>query len=176
MVLSGGKSSRMGQDKSCLVLGDHTMLEKSVGLLKQLELDDVFVSGNQYDIPDIQANKGPVGGLYSAIKKLGLTEGDSIIVVPNDMPLMKKDVIELLIIESDKHKCTVVYQDQPMPLCLYISAKLVKRMQEITSSSGMSIRYLIEADKVKSLQSSSSLVFSNVNTPEELESTKKHFQ
>ena len=135
LALSGGKSSRMGKDKSAITVGSSTMLERSITLLNGLDLDKVVVSGLNFDIPDIFPDKGPVGGIYSAIQSLSLKAGD-------------------------KH---------PMPLCLFLSEAVLTRISLLESAAGMSIRYLIEADRVEELAVDSHAVFSNVNTPQELE-------
>lgn len=169
LVLSGGKSSRMGKDKSSMTVGKTTMLEHSIGILKSLNLDKVVVSGAEFDIPDIFTDKGPVGGIFSAIQHLSLTIGDSLLIVPNDMPLLRSDLLLKLMQQSLIHKCTCLYKQHPMPLSLYISEGILARLELLENTAGMSIRYLIQADKVVELAVESGDVFSNVNTPQELE-------
>jgi molybdopterin-guanine dinucleotide biosynthesis protein A len=169
LVLSGGKSSRMGRDKSAMTIGTETMLQRSVAVMNSLNLDRVVVSGAEFDIPDIFPEKGPVGGIYSAIQYLSLNVGDIVLIIPNDMPLLSSDILLKLVQQSQVQKCTFIYKQHPMPLSLYISTSILTRLQLLEGATGMSIKYLIEADRVEELAVSSQDVFSNVNTPQELE-------
>lgn len=145
------------------------MLERSITLLNSLDLDKVVVSGLNFDIPDIFPDKGPVGGIYSAIKYLSLKAGDIVLIIPNDMPLLRSEVLLALLEHSVSKQCTCIYSEHPMPLCLFLSEAVLARMSLLESAAGMSIRYLIEADRVVELAVDSHAVFSNVNTPQELE-------
>jgi molybdopterin-guanine dinucleotide biosynthesis protein A len=169
LALSGGKSSRMGKDKSAITVGSSTMLERSITLLNALDLDKVVVSGLNFDIPDIFPDKGPVGGIYSAIQSLLLKAGDIVLIIPNDMPLLRSEVLLALLEHSVSQQCTCIYNEHPMPLCLFLSEAVLTRISLLESAAGMSIRYLIEADRVEELAVDSHAVFSNVNTPQELE-------
>ncbi|MFT5712006.1 MAG: molybdopterin-guanine dinucleotide biosynthesis protein A [Glaciecola sp.] len=176
LVLSGGKSSRMGKDKSALKVGKGTMLEHSIDMLNAVNLDKVVVSGADFDIPDLLPNKGPVGGIYSAVQHLSLSTGDIILVIPNDMPLLRPDLLQRLMQQSVIHQCTFTYKNHPMPLSLFISEGILERLQSLGNSAGMSIRYLIQADKVEELSVESQDVFSNVNTPQELEEAVQNYK
>jgi molybdopterin-guanine dinucleotide biosynthesis protein A len=169
LVLSGGKSSRMGKDKAAVEIGGSTMLEHSMSLLNSLVLDKVVLSGSADGYPDIFPDKGPVGGIYSAIVNLSLKEGDLVLIIPNDMPLMRSNVLSQLLEQSLNHQCTYIFKRHPMPLCLYISENVLAQCQLLESVKGMSIKQLIEADKVGELAVKDDSVFINVNTPQELE-------
>lgn len=169
LALSGGKSSRMGKDKSSITVGSSTMLERSLTLLNSLDLDKVVISGLNFGIPDIFPDKGPVGGIYSVIQHLSLKAGDIVLIIPNDMPLLRSEVLLALLEHSISQQCTCIYNKHPMPLCLFLSEAVLTRISLLESAAGMSIRYLIEADRVVELAVASHAVFSNVNTPEELE-------
>jgi molybdopterin-guanine dinucleotide biosynthesis protein A len=54
-----------------------------------------------------------------------------------------------------------------MPVCLFIKKNLLVRLKEIEQAEGMSLRYLVEADRVLQLKPSSIKAFINVNTPED---------
>jgi len=159
----------MGKDKSLMTVGSATMLEHSVALLNSLNLNKVVISGLKFDIPDIFPDKGPVGGIYSAIQHLSLKVGDIILIIPNDMPLLRSELLLALLEQSTKHQCTCIYQQYPMPLSLFISEAVLARVTQLKSAGGMSIRYMIEADRVEVLSVVSHVEFSNVNTPQELE-------
>jgi molybdopterin-guanine dinucleotide biosynthesis protein A len=159
----------MGKDKAALQVGSSTMLEHSMRLLESLGLDNVVLSGSAKGYPDIYPDKGPVGGIYSAIVNLSLKVGDLVLIIPNDMPLMRSNVLSQLLEQSLNHQCTFIFKRHPMPLSLYISENVLAQCQLLESAKGMSIKQLIEADKVGELAVQDESVFTNVNTPQELE-------
>lgn len=176
IALSGGKSSRMGRQKSSIRVGDATMLEHSVTLLNKLNLDSVVISGAQSGIPDLYENKGPVGGIYAVVTSLSLSVGDIVLILPNDMPLMRSDVLSPLLAVSKKHQCSCIYEHHPMPLCLYLSKAVMTQFEALENAKGMSIRQLINVDSVQQLKAESEQVFANVNTPQELEDAMLIYQ
>jgi molybdopterin-guanine dinucleotide biosynthesis protein A len=176
IALSGGKSSRMGRQKSSITVGDSTMLAHSVDLLNACNLDSVVLSGSESGIPDVFPNKGPVGGIHAVVVELSLKVGDILLILPNDMPLMRSDVLLQLLSHTETQQCTSIYENHPMPLCLYLSANVMAQFTQLESAKGMSIRHLIKVDKVALLQASNEQVFSNVNTPQELEDAVLNYQ
>ena len=159
----------MGKDKAELQVGSSTMLEHSVSLLQSLNLDDVVISGSEKGCSDIYPSRGPVGGIYSTIVNMSLQVGDFVLIIPNDMPLMRSNVLSQLLEQSLNHRCTFIFKRHPMPLSLYISESILAQCQLLERLEGMSIKQLIEVDKVGELAVLDESVFTNVNTPQELE-------
>jgi len=76
IVLAGGKSRRMGKDKSLLEFYGKTLLQRIIDEQKKL-LEEVYVIGkgtenftNAIGIFDKIENKGPFGGLYTALSEI----------------------------------------------------------------------------------------------------------
>jgi molybdopterin-guanine dinucleotide biosynthesis protein A len=77
VILAGGKSSRMGENKAFLMLDKQTFIER---ILSQLtHFSEVLISAASgmtelyapFDVPvieDLYAERGPIGGLYTALK------------------------------------------------------------------------------------------------------------
>jgi len=77
IILCGGKSSRMLTNKALLKLNDKTVIEIVLSEMKNV-FDKVILSANECDdfsflnipvIKDIQVNRGPLSGIYSALKE-----------------------------------------------------------------------------------------------------------
>ena len=74
IVLAGGKSSRMGENKALLTFEGEPLLARIGNCLEDLG-HEVYIAGKkaEYDvfpypqIADIYPNKGPLGGIYSAL-------------------------------------------------------------------------------------------------------------
>ena len=70
LLLAGGKSSRMGQDKRFLVFQGQTLVERSLALLQNTGSDQLLISGElagYKSIPDLLPDSGPLGGLHAAL-------------------------------------------------------------------------------------------------------------
>lgn len=85
VVLAGGLSSRMGENKAHLQHKHSNMLTFSQKLLQDSGIEQVVVSGNEFQVPDIVKNMGPLGGIYSILQRY---QPKSILVLPVDLPLM----------------------------------------------------------------------------------------
>ena len=92
LILNGGRSSRMGQDKATLSLHGETLLQRTQRMLALAGAAEVRVSGPD-DIPDTTPGQGPLGALASALAALGDVD---LLVVPVDMPLLSANDLRLL--------------------------------------------------------------------------------
>ncbi len=131
LVLMGGKSSRMGKNKSTLVYNSSNITQKEfVYNLLQKFCDNVFLSvENNYTqidsnfnyIIDQKNQAGPMVGLLSAFKKI---TNQAWLVCPIDMPNVTYEVLNYLIVNRALEKdCTCFLNketNQPEPLlCIY---------------------------------------------------------
>lgn len=102
IILAGGKSSRMGSDKSLLKLGEKTLIEHVADSLRPY-VDSVLIVTNDQEkykflknvrfVPDIEENQGPFIGLIS-----GISASETIwsFVTSCDMPLIDGNIINYL--------------------------------------------------------------------------------
>jgi len=101
IILAGGKSSRMGRDKSLVEFDGEPLLARAVRVLGEL-FDEVVVVTNQ-DIP-IELNgagvvhddvpyQGPLGGISAGLKA---SSHENNFVIAVDMPFISADVVEYL--------------------------------------------------------------------------------
>ena len=92
IVLAGGLSRRMGQNKAELRLNGKTFLELQVDKLRALGIEDVMLSGTDCPslpgtraIPDEYTGRGPLGGLHACLKA---ARNPVCLVVSVDVPLV----------------------------------------------------------------------------------------
>ena len=123
IVLAGGRSRRMGTDKSVLKVNNKTLIEYSIDALRPLCSKVVIISNNRvYDYtgcevwPDEIAGQAPMIGLWSALKR-SVTEFN--LVLSCDMPLINTGVLACLLANSEKHDITLPVHDNGLiePLC-----------------------------------------------------------
>ncbi|MBA6365296.1 NTP transferase domain-containing protein, partial [Colwellia sp. BRX8-8] len=129
VVLAGGKSSRMGSNKALLmrnktaVNGKENMLSFSKNLLKNIGINNIVVSGNidgadvnsENFVTDQFAELGPMGGIYSVIKKY---QPKSLLILPVDLPLMTKETLAQLKIKGELAQKACFFSDHFLPLYL----------------------------------------------------------
>jgi molybdopterin-guanine dinucleotide biosynthesis protein A len=94
VLLAGGESRRMGQDKATLVFRGQSLWQTQVGLLRRLEPKEIFVSART-DPPwrpaevqfvcDEPPSRGPLSGLAAT---LGQIRTGHLLALGVDMPLM----------------------------------------------------------------------------------------
>jgi molybdenum cofactor guanylyltransferase len=102
IILAGGKSTRMGKNKSLLPLIGKTVIEGVVELMQSI-FDYVIIITNtpeEYsfiDIPmyrDIYEYKGPLAGIHSGLSH---SDTDNNFIISCDIPLMNKTMIKYII-------------------------------------------------------------------------------
>jgi molybdopterin-guanine dinucleotide biosynthesis protein A len=95
VLLAGGKSERMGQDKALLHLPGSELLlwQRQLRVLEELEPQEIFWSGpprcgtpsNVSVVPDAMRSAGPLSGICAC---LGLVTTELMVVLAVDMPRM----------------------------------------------------------------------------------------
>ncbi len=111
IILAGGESSRMGQDKSMLKWTNDLPLWLHIkSILTQAGCENIIVSGTQEKtfIPDIIPNKGAMSGIHSCLTHMDFIS-DDVIIVPCDMPKISLNLIKSLIEQGDN---TSLYYDK----------------------------------------------------------------
>lgn len=170
LIMAGGQSQRMGEDKATLDFKGRTFIETAWHTLKQLKLDTIFVCGKYPDypfIPDTVAEAGPACAIMHAVKHETVSISDFIIVLPLDMPCLStsdlQPLIEALIHTNSE---SVFYEGYPLPCALRTQA-VVKRLKEDKPLRDISMLSLLTAylnEKKIRLSSDREAAFVNINT------------
>ncbi|KJV37256.1 hypothetical protein VI08_00060 [Luteibacter yeojuensis] len=118
VILAGGLSSRMGEDKALLEIGGITLLERTRQVLLEAGAERVVVSGARHGgIADRWTAKGPVGGIASVAGELDDSE---LLVVPVDMPRLSVALLAPLCDERRMHATR--WAGHPLPMRLTLDA------------------------------------------------------
>lgn len=176
IILAGGKSSRMGEDKGLVLLNGKPMVEHLMELFRSLSIDVIIISNNpvyeRFNVPvfeDVIKEKGPLAGIYTGLLNV---ETEKNIIVSCDVPCLSSYLIEMLLSSSVDHLISVLsYQHKIHPLIgVYSKSLTVDLLKEIQDNN------LRVADFVKKNQSNiveldeqkfEKEVY-NINTKEEL--------
>jgi molybdenum cofactor guanylyltransferase len=184
VLLAGGNSRRMGEDKRYLVVGEQTLLERGLAVLRSI-FQEVLVVIAQDSLPlnvdarvvrDLVPDCGSLGGLYT-----GLTQATTpyIFVVACDMPFLDPAVITQFTsrrASADIVMAKLAARLHPMHAlygkgCLPVLEQMIRarqlKIQEMLSHPSLRVQYVTEADLLTIDPSGRS--FHNVNTPADLE-------
>ena len=124
VVLAGGLSSRMGQDKAQLkrrqsatfpsVKSAYSMLDFSQQLLADAGIKEIVISGDNHQIPDRVPHAGPVGGIYSVLSHYPEhLQPKALLILPVDLPLMTASALTELRLKGElSHKATFFSDSQ----------------------------------------------------------------
>ena len=174
VILCGGRSSRMGQDKAKLLWQGKTWLQHMADLLREAGVDDVIVSG---DYPGFETvidpipGKGPTMGVIASI--LALSERfDQMICAPVDMPLMPALILKTLIEGKGDGR---FYEDHPLPFALELTDQVricaLQALDDIRQGRNYSIRRFFRPFDmmIMPMAPASFPFFQNLNSPEDIE-------
>ncbi|WP_339655027.1 molybdenum cofactor guanylyltransferase [uncultured Maribacter sp.] len=158
LVLSGGKSTRMGTDKGLIEYHGVPQREYLYDLLSQV-CENTFISlreEQEAELPtdiktivDLNEFKGPYNGLLSAHKKYPEVAW---LVLACDLPLMGIDALKELILQRNSAKVATAFalkgNPLPEPLCaIWEPQALQQSIEYLESGNGSCPRkYLINHD------------------------------
>ncbi len=176
LILTGGKSSRMGQDKASLEIGGVTQLDRIVSLIKPLT-DQIYLSVAHDDkaehslpaLPDFEPSPGPLGGLQAAFKSDPESEW---LVIACDLPMIQGDDLQALVDQREKSKDVTCFLNpldgHPEPLCALYSPSAARKLEEvIKKNQRCARRFLSSLDRVDLIPADPRALL-NLNRPEHL--------
>lgn len=121
IILAGGKSSRMGQDKGLMDFRGKRMVQYSIDIIARFT-DCIIISSNNSEyknfgfplITDMYKDCGPVGGLHAA---LSASETDWNLVLACDLPFMNAELFNSLFSLIDQQDAILpIHQNGIEPL------------------------------------------------------------
>lgn len=183
IILSGGKSSRMGTDKGFLKLKGKKFIQHSIDALKPLVSEIIIVSNNTaYDVfklkrvKDEIENAGPLAGVYTGLKN---SKTDYNLILSCDIPLINAEVLKLLIeaIDDTSEVIQIENNSKTSPLIALYKSSCASRFYKLLIEGERRLRYAVNQCNVKNvkLNSDIGIYTSNINTPEEFKMIKNDY-
>ncbi|SFB03195.1 MULTISPECIES: molybdenum cofactor guanylyltransferase [unclassified Bacillus (in: firmicutes)] len=190
IILSGGKSSRMGSNKAFLPLSEMTSIERISHELKKSNMitEYILVTNQMEDyqslhmktVSDVFPSLGPLAGMHAGL--LAAKEEASI-VVACDMPFISNRVVDFLLSQLGNREAVVpIIQGNMHPLFAVYTKRLIDRMEVALRTGKLKIRqflkdadvhYVNEKDFPFLSDEEIERIFFNMNRPEEYEEAKK---
>lgn len=179
LVLAGGKSTRMGQDKSIMQWHGKEQRYHIVDILTAF-CKEVFIScrAEQADaidkkfkvIKDEFENTGPLGAIISAFHK---NQNSAWLVAACDLPLLDEKTIHYLIQNRDENSVATTFQNPNdgllEPLITIWEPAALSLLETALSERKLSPQKILMNAKIKMLEAPDTSSLMNVNTPGEKE-------
>jgi molybdenum cofactor guanylyltransferase len=167
LILAGGLSSRMGEDKALMEIGGVSMLDRTARILRGMGATLVAVSGSRPGgIPDRWPEAGPVGGMASAAEVL--PDAD-LLVVPVDMPRLGHSILAPLL--SQRSLRATRWAGHPLPMRLTLDAATRDALALLMTKAGRDCSVFALQTRIGTttlpLDGLDPLLLTNCNTPDE---------
>jgi molybdopterin-guanine dinucleotide biosynthesis protein A len=163
IVLAGGRSTRMGQDKASLPIGGETMVERVVRVagsvadelivvtrLTQAGSDPMRAVGRDPRVRFVHDPVEELGPLAGIAAGLAATHSDVNLVIACDMPLIRPAVLRRLIeLQGDADICVAVAGGHASPLCAAYRGSVGVTARELLQSGERRVMALLDRVNTK---------------------------
>ncbi|MDQ6956443.1 MAG: molybdenum cofactor guanylyltransferase [Mariprofundaceae bacterium] len=148
IILAGGESKRMGQDKASVILAGKSLLARAVDNLQPL-FERTIISVREPikgialpQLCDVGEERGPMMGICQALNEV---ETNWVFVMAVDMPFVSADLVKGLANKRGTHQMVVpMIDDHVQPLFAYYTKGCLPVMQQQINDGQRSLRRLIE--------------------------------
>jgi molybdopterin-guanine dinucleotide biosynthesis protein A len=187
IILAGGKSLRMGQDKGLAVLHNKPMITYAIAALKPL-VSDIFIIAHpaayaHFGYPVYQDNfpdTGPLGGIVT-----GLQQSHSAynLIMSCDTPFVSSDLLKHLLSQAQSHDAILpVHDGQVEPLTALYHQRCLTTFEELIADKALKLLNAVK--QVNSLKVPidqrfgfyHERLFDNLNTPQALAAAEEWFK
>lgn len=178
LVLAGGRSQRMGQDKAKMVYAGQTQMKRtldlvggfcSTGFVALREDQEVPTEANRCGVKVIRDQFGDIGPLGGLLSAMNFVQGKSLLAVAVDLPFLDFATLEYLVANRNFRKPFTAFRNPrdgfPEPLCTIYEVHSEAILYKFWKEKGILSprRILIESD-VHLLDLPQFHVLENVNT------------
>ncbi|MBK9452501.1 MAG: molybdenum cofactor guanylyltransferase [Bacteroidetes bacterium] len=149
IILSGGKSSRMGSEKGLVEFNGKPMIQWAIECIRPLT-DEILIVANdaaygQFGYPlqeDEAKGDGPLSGLVSGIRH---AKTDLNFLLPCDMPLMDNRLLEWMLETYDEEAAAVcTFEDHLQPLVGMYHRKCLPTLERLLARNQLKMRIALE--------------------------------
>jgi len=176
VLLAGGKSSRMGRDKSLVPFcGSPSLAQYQYSKLERI-FKNVYISAKEkkFDFPcsvilDKDKRSSPLVAIVSALEELGVNE---VFILSVDSPFVNEIVIRKIL---DKYMglkskpCVLLAESHNglEPLCGIYSSKILPYAKNMLQLNQHRLKSLIQKLETQTIYFEEGMNFLNINTPQD---------
>lgn len=174
IILAGGKSLRMGEDKYLLPINGKPLIQH---IIDQLDghFEEIIIGANQPErfsftglrvVPDIETGKGPLMGIYSCLRA---SATDANFITACDIPEMNTRLIHNMINLASDFDIVIPVSDGDMhePLYAVYRRSILPNAENILASNGRKIIQLLDGAKVKFIEFQDQGWYQNLNVKDD---------
>ncbi len=188
VILAGGKNIRMGTNKALLNIGEKRLIDRTVDILKELFKEVIIVTSNPPEytyldatiVTDIFPERGALGGLYTG---LFFARSEYAFVTACDMPFLNRFFIEYMMENAKGHDIVVpAPPDGLQPLCAVYSRICLPFIKTLVEKNRLQIKGFYPGRNILEITPAvlgtfdpEGNMFTNLNTPEDLENLARTF-
>jgi molybdopterin-guanine dinucleotide biosynthesis protein A len=178
VLLAGGRSRRMGADKTTLLIGGKPLWQRQFSILKEMRPNALWISARG-ELPwcppeievvvDLPPSRGPLSGVTAALRRL---QTSHLMVLAVDLPQMTADHLRKLWGLARPGSGTIpLHSDYLEPLCAIYPVEALAAAEETLNSGDASLQSfgqkLLHRSQVQIyyLTSREQSLYLNMNTP-----------
>ena len=182
IILSGGKSSRMGMEKGLVDFQGKPLISYAIKVLEPIVDSIVIGANNELDsykkfghqlVEDEIKGVGPIGGLLATLRQSSTPKN---FVISCDMPFINLELLSYLFHNMGDADVVVATQgpNKTEPLCGVYSQKILPEIEDAIQNDQYKILDLFDKVSFKSLLIDKTLpfysdnLFYNINKPEDI--------
>lgn len=173
IILAGGKSSRMGQNKADLIIHGRSFVSILTDKLGRLGIQDIMLSGysgqvnGARNIADIFPGKGPLSGIHAG---LCAARQEHVLVLAVDMPLIPETFLERLLTCHDHGITVAICKGRVQPLVAVVDRGLSGECEMLLAEERLYVMALYDKAGYQTVPfTGEELLIRGCNTPEEYE-------
>lgn len=175
LILIGGKSSRMGTDKSLLDYHGKPQREYLFDLAKKF-CSEVYFScrAEQFFSENTIVDKNPSGPISGILSAFNHNPDTAWLIVACDMPLLDEANFELLLQHRNKDKIATAFfnpeNNAPEPLFTIYEPNSFEILSSQLETGNKSPKYFLQNNDIQLIRLEKTLFLKNINTKEEFDS------
>ena len=176
-ILCGGTNRRMQTEKGLIVYNGKTFIEWIIDAIKPITNSIFLVTKNKdYQkfgyplIPDVHHSKGPVGGIFTALKH---SSSDDNLILSCDVPNITSHVLETYLVDKIDDSHDVIYvadENRDYPLIGIYSKKIITDFETALNNDHLKLVRLLVKVNCNCIKTNPEdySALQNINTKEEL--------
>ncbi|MEW5819387.1 MAG: molybdenum cofactor guanylyltransferase [Cyanobacteriota bacterium] len=179
IILAGGKSSRMGETKALLKIGNKFIIETIVDSLKPL-FSEIIISSNNKElyeflnlkiVKDDINDQGPIMGIYSSLK---VSNNNINFVVTSDIPLIKIECFVKMLEYTLEYDVVIPENNgQLEPMFAIYTKRSLPYIEKILQTDSRRIISILDICKYKIVPMDMQGWYKNLNTKHDYENIVK---
>ncbi len=184
IILAGGKSERMGEDKGLTLLNNKPLVSYAIEAVKPLVAQILIVANTpgyeQFGYPvlgDLKPDCGPLGGMLTGLTH---SQTDWNVVLSCDTPFVSSELLSHLIARADAEQAILpLHRGKVEPLAGWYHKSCLPAQEDLIDQRELKMRYVVtqlkrlEVPIDERFDFYAEWLFDNLNTPESLKQAEE---